>query len=352
MFLRKLAPLFVLTALAGCGKDDDTPPIVEEGPRQCGTAEYVAFDAANHANQDLRVAAFADMTTAMAQGYAEPFSPATAAAKFSEAQGLYENTAELRAKVQGRTDDHFDDKPNVGMEIDAVIMEGFEEGKTATTALAANLAKQKVEKTMIRFFYLSIYHEMVAGKAKNWDEGYGYYGANSTNQESSRKGFSSVATKRDSNNGTSLAAEIFNGLVDGSCELAKALDAADADSVDWKSVPALKTTVETTDRKMQEVLAYSAGHEAFDMVEIQAVLATDPDAPADMWIKLAELDPYFAAIEPLMIARGGESAARATRIRAQIDAAWADRSGGWMAGFEAQMVIDDLEAEYGIDVRG
>ncbi|MCK6545916.1 hypothetical protein L6R52_08610 [Myxococcota bacterium] len=350
MFTKKLLPLMILpVALGACGGDDD-PKTTTDEPRQCGTAEYIAFDAANHTAQDLRIGAFAQMTTLMAESYAGTFDAATATAKFTAAEALYQDTAELRAKVQGRKDDHFAEQPAIGVELDATIMAGLEQGKTATTALAAKIAKQTVEKTLVHFFFLSVYHELVQGQAAKWDEAYGYWGAPSDNAEAGRKGFASVATKRDADNGTNLAAQIFNGIVDGSCELAKALEAADAETIDWKAVPAVKAIVDDVDLRMQEVLAYSSGHEAVDMLELQSSLS-DPKSVEDMWVKLAELDPYFRPIEALMTAKGGESAARAARIRARIDAAWADPSGAWMSTFEAQAIIDELEAEYGIDIK-
>lgn len=351
MVTKKLLPLmFAPLALGACGGDDD-PTKTPEGPRQCGTAEYVAFDAANHTSQDLRLGAFTEMTTLMAESYAGTFDPAIAAGKFTEAEGLYEDTAELRVKVQGRKDDHFAEQPTVGVQLDETIMFGLEQGKTATTALAAKLAKQKVEKTLVHFLFLSVYHELVQGQAAKWDEAYGYWGAPSDNAEAGRRGFASVATKRDADNGTNLAARVFNALVDGSCELAKALDAADVEAIDWKAVPAVKAAVDDADLRMQEVLAYSSGHEAVDMLELQTSVGTDPKAVEDMWIKLAELDPYFRPIEAIMTGKGGESAARAERIRARIDAAWADPSGAWMPSFEAQAIIDELEAEFGIDIK-
>lgn len=351
---RRYAPALALAAtcvIAACGGEESPPP-PEETPRQCNTAAYVAFDSANHTNQDLRLGAFTQMIAEMGTAAATPFSAATAQAKFDEARRLYENTAELRAKVQSRVDDHFAAKPPVGMELDNTIMAALDAGRTATTALAANLAKQRVEKTLTRFFFLSVYREMTGGNAENWDEAYGYYGAPSDNAEANRKGLASIATKRDATNGTSLSTEIFNAIVDGSCELAKALRAGATEQIDWQSVAALKSRVELADRKLVEVLAYSAGHEAFEMVELQAELATEPSAREEMWIKLAELDPYFGAIEDLIDAKGGASAARAQQIRQDIDAAWADPSGAWMTAFPAGRILEDLEVELGIDIRG
>jgi hypothetical protein len=329
-----------LPLLFACSTEDDDDGMIDQFP-QCMTAAYIAFDPANHANQEIRVQAHADMVARMNEAVDDP---STAAAKFAEARRLYEESADLRSKVMGRVDPH--DGTAIGTAIDLAIVDGLDDGATATTALAANLAKQKVDKTMIHFFYLSVFYEMTEGDRKTWDEAFGYYNGGSTdNAEGARKGFAVVATKRDVNNNTNLAETLFNTIVDGSCELAKALSAANAEMIDYKSVPALKSRVDEADLDMQKVLAYSAGHEAFDIIELQADLST-LEAREEMWIKLAELDPYFRAVEPYI------DAAVAAGIRSAIDAAWADPTGAWMATFPAQMIIEDLESEYTIDIRG
>lgn len=321
-----------------------------DAPPQCDTAEYIAFDQANHANQDLRVQAYVDMLALMNEAKE---NPALANEKFSAAEELYLNTASLADKVQGRTDDHLAEQPNVGADLHATLLAGFDAGKAATTSLEVNLAKQAVDKTMIDFFFLSVHHEMVQGAKKNWDEGYGYFGSGPANAEADLKGFASVAKKRDDANGTSLRATIFNGLIDGSCELAKALEAEKADKIDVTAHDALWTIIEETDLAMQKVLAFSAGHEAFEMVEIQEDLAADPanqELIDEMYVKLAELAPYFRPLERIMNEKGGESATRASDIRAEIDAALSDGTGAWVATFDAAGVLEALEAEYSIDV--
>lgn len=330
-----------------------------EAPLQCDSDGYVAFDTANFQNQIARVQAVADMSNAMkTAAAAEPFSASAVHDAFVEARRLYQETASLQDKVKGRVDDHLADKPTVGAEIDATVIEWLEKGAAAQDALEATVARQWVEKSLTGFFFLSVHHEMVAGAAKNWDEAFGYFGAPADNTEGERKGLSSVLTKRDGENGTTLVSEVFNGIVDGSCELAKALDEAGADTVDYAAVPALKAIVEQADLAMQKGLAFSAGHEAFEMVELQQELAADPanaEAQAEMWIKLAELDPYFRPIERLMMAKGGESRTRAEEIRAMLDAAWQGwetRDAAWMPDFDAAGVETRLEAEYGIDVKG
>jgi hypothetical protein len=237
-------------------------------------------------------------------------------------------------------------------------MEWLAVGEAAEDALTATVARQWVDKPLGHFVFLSVYHEMVAGKTDKWDEAFGYFGAPVDNAEGDRAGLAGVLTKRDGTNGTSLAAQGYNGLLDGSCALAEGLQAADAESLSWADVPQVKTAVEGVDRVIQEALAYSVAHEAFEMAELQETLAATPDdaeAAAEMWIKLAELDPYFRPIEALMTAAGGESATRAAEIRAALDAAWAGweaRDGSWMGLFDADGVVERLELEYSIDVKG
>ena len=342
MKLHIIALPLSVALLVGCGGngDDDSGDDMHAIP-QCMSAEYIAFDPANYANQTLRVGAYDDMLARMKEA---EMDPTTAAAKFAEARTLYEETASLRSKVMGRIDPHND--AAIGAELDAEIIEGLDEGAAATTALEANLARQKVDKTMIHFFYVSVFYEMTVGARKNWDEAFGYYnGGSSTNEEASRKGLASVATKRDGTNNTTLAETIFNAIVDGSCELATALHEQEVEELDYTTVPALKSVVEQADEDMQKVLAYSAGHEAFEMVELQGDLST-VEAMNEMWIKLAELDPYFKGVEPHM------STPKQVAIRAAIDAAWADPTGAWMATFPAQMIVEDLAAEFSIDIRG
>lgn len=347
MKTKKLLLLPLLTvACSGSDIQDDT---IDTRPPQCTSAEYLAFDAANHANQDIRVNAYVEMVDRMNAAQADP---TTAAAVFTDLQENVYTRADLRTKVQGRTDDHFDPPRPVGTYLDDKLMAGFEAGKTATTAIDVALARQAVDKTMIEFFYLSVYHEMVDGTRSHWDEAYGYYGAPSDNAEGGRRGFASVATKRDENNSTSLEPAIFNGIVDGACALALALEDAGEDQIDIAETPSVRTIIEQVDGDMQKVLAYSAGHEAFEMVEIQTRIADfDPADVDEMKIKLAELEPYFAPIERLMIRRGGMSETRANAIRTAIDDALADDTDQWMVSFDAQGIIDALEAEYAIDVK-
>ncbi|MCA9556328.1 MAG: hypothetical protein KC933_40260, partial [Myxococcales bacterium] len=139
-----LLPLFA----AACGGSETPNTNTDQRPIQCRSAEYVAFDAAHYTNQDLRLDAHAQMGALMsAAADASPFDPALAATNFAEARRLYEETASLRDKVKERTDDHFADKPTVGLELDTTIMDALAAGATAPTAVDASIARQTVEKT-------------------------------------------------------------------------------------------------------------------------------------------------------------------------------------------------------------
>lgn len=339
-----------LQACGPTGKDPVTDTMKQ--PIQCG-AEYVAFDAANHRNQDLRLQAYTDMMVRLSEA---TLDPTLAPARFAEAEALYLETASFGAKVRGRKDLHLAGQPEIGVELDDTIRAGFAEGKAATTKVAANLAKQKVDKTLVHFFFVSVHYEMTQGTRAHWDEAFGYFGAASL--DAAPQGLALVAKKRDGDNGTTLREEIYGGIVDGSCVLAKELRDRGLDTIAPADVPELKAALEKVDLSMQKVLAYSAGHEAFEIAEGQAKLLLNPTdgtklaIEEELTIKLAELDPYFRSVEAIMTAKGGESAARASRVRAKIESARGDSSQGWMRTMDANAIMSDLESEFGIDIRG
>mgnify|MGYP007096626932 CR=1 FL=1 len=361
LFRRGALAIAAVALLAGCDDGDDGSPSAPAGserPLQCEADTYAAFDAVNYQNQVLRVAAHAEIATALSAATAEPFDAATSNAAFAAARATYVDTASLQEKVQGRLDDHLVGQPATGAALDATLMAWFEVGATTDDPLAATVARQWIEKTLIDFFFLSVHHELVDGAASHWDEAFGYLGAPVDNAEGARRGLALVATKRDATNGTALEATLYNGMIDGGCALAEALAAAGTDSVAWDTVPALKVIVDELDLEMQKTLAFSVAHEAFEMAEVQEMLAANPDdadAQAEMWIKLSELDPYFRPIERLMTAKGGASATRAGEIRAMLDIAWGAweaRDSAWMIAVDAAGIVERIEAEYAIDVKG
>lgn len=345
-FGRALAVLVAVPLAGALGCVDNVIPEPEGRPPQCDAAGYVAFDEANHAAQDVRLAAVAQMKELLEAAVAVP---AEAAAKAAAAEDLYRNSAELQAKVIGRTDDHFAEKPAVGVEIDARILAALEAAAAATTAYEVEVQAEIVDKAFTEFFFLSILHELLAGQAVTWDEAYGYYGSGSDNDLGSLLGFAAVAKKRDDENATALEALVFQKLVDGSCVLAERLAADEVEVVDVRGDAELSKIVETIDGAMTDVLAYSVGHEAWEIDE-----AKESGDVQTASVKLVELDGFFRPLERLMQGAGGDSAARATSIRNTVDAALAAVDGGddtWLASFDTSAILLAVETERSIEVR-
>ncbi len=344
---------------AACG-DDVGSQGQNDVIAQCQATGYIAFDSANHQNQDIRVGVFSQMNDLMSDAKSD-FT--LAADRFARAKNLYTDlasSAKFRDKVQGRNDDHLDGSPLQGDRLDATIIQWLDFGVAATSNVEASVAKQWVDKTLQEFFFLSVHQELVAGSRKNWDEAFGYYGAKADNDEANLEGLANTAFKRDSNNGTNLRAEVFNDLIDGSCEVEKALQEAGAEQIDVTAFIPVDAIIARIDLNLQEVLAYSAGHEAFGMQDIIAggFDSSDAQDTDKMWVKMAELAPFFTPLGRIMAAKGGVSAERATEIRALIDLAdFSDFSDiAWMTTFATQQggtrIIELLEAEYGIDIKG
>lgn len=339
----RLVSALAMATLAGGCITNDIPDEEQSGPPQCDSPGYVAFDPAHHAAQDTRLAAVAQMKQLFEAAIA---NPTEASAKFSAARDLYSSSAELQVKVQGRTDDHLEARPNVGADLDARIVAAFAAGAAATTAHEVEVQAEILDKAFVEFFFLSIYHELVAGSAETWDEGYGYYGAGPDNDVNSLLGFASVAKRRDENNGTALEALIFQEIVAGSCHLAEHLAAEQVETVNVFADEELAETVETIDAAMVDVLAYSVGHEALEIAGLQAT-----NDPATAFVKLVELDGFFRPLERLMANGGGESAARASSIRASVDAALSAADASWLAAFDADLIVAAMETERAIDVK-
>ncbi|MDH5672164.1 MAG: hypothetical protein OEZ06_08445 [Myxococcales bacterium] len=359
------AGLGLSLAAVGCSSDGDgtgSEVATTSAPLQCDSGSYVAFDSANHLNQDLRLAAHAEMNTLMkdAASAMDAGDASAASDMFGAATTIYmeeSESASLRVKVMGRLDEHVAGDPVEGERLDATIVKWLEFGSGAQDPLEATVARQWVDKTMTEFFFLSVHHELLAGTRKNWDEAFGYFGSGPDNDEADFRGLASTAFKRDSNNGTSLEPEIFNGLVDGSCEVARALDEAEAEEIDIAGT-AVEPIVVDIDLAMQQVLAYSVGHEAFEMIELLEADTVDTD---EITIKAAELIPFFVPIERIMNDKGGDSAERAAEIRSIVDAmpvsdpdqmdvgdtSWIDGLGEGPA-----RIIELLEVEYDIEIQG
>ncbi len=233
----------VLSLLIGCvpATDDD-----DSAASECG-APYQPFDAGNYQNQLLRIGAYEQI---VAIRKSETF----AAADFGTIEDLYINTASLQSKVQGRGDDHdYAVVLDIGVEMDSSI----------TTAIAAGKADdqiavqgQIIDKTLQRFFYLSVHHEMMKSQADDpvaldvqvgWDEGFGYFGVDNSGADPS--GIANTLSKRDVEFGVTLVAEVFNGLLDGRCFI---------ESGDFAVLPPI---IDDVDTAMLRGFALSVVHE-------------------------------------------------------------------------------------------
>ncbi len=361
--------MVTLLTVVACGGDDEANTgagdvgdgVGQNTSPQCAGGTYVAFDSANYAKQGTRLLAHAEMVSTVKPAGTD----ISKASLFVDARAMYTDetvSANLRAKVQGRKDDHVDPAALQGDRMDAAIMSAFDTGEAATETVGAQVAKQVIDKTLIEFFYLSVYHEMLLGQRKKWDEAFGYFGSGAENDEGGLRGLAAVALKRDSSNGTNLGTELFNDFIDGSCELDKALTEAGTEEIDPMATPALATIIERIDDNMQKVIAYSAGHEAFEMNEIivEGFDSTDADDVSRFWVKYAELLSYFKPLETQMNNRGGDSAARAAEIAGYLSVADMDDLAAidWMDGIAtaasgdsaASRIVELLSVEYGIDI--
>ena len=332
--------------LAGCPVNNPPPPPPPAEIAQCEGAGYTAFDVSNHAEQDTRVAGQTQIKALL-----ESATPADAATKFPEAQAIYASAADLQAKVQGRTDDHLDGRPNVGADIDARIVAAYAAGAAATTALEIEIAAEIIDKSMTEFFFLSVFHEMVQGQAAKWDEAYGYYGAGPDNALDGVQAFARVAKNRDGNNGTAFEAAIFQKLVEGSCVLGGKLEELGVETVDVLNDTEMSAIIDDIDVSMRQVLAASVGHEAFeiDLVKAELVLTPgDVTLQNTARVKLVELDGFLRPIERLLRAEG--AAATADALRNPLNVALADTTAGWIDTYDTAVVVTTLEAAFAIDI--
>ncbi|HSP79338.1 MAG TPA: hypothetical protein VLQ93_12460 [Myxococcaceae bacterium] len=341
-----------VSLLAGCGPETNEDPKPGDAvSARCdeATAEYLAFDVTHHAPQDLRLQKI-DEAIALFTVTADELS--SVGARADAVLAIYtDTTANLQAKVKGRTDVHFvdDTAAAVGPALDATILGAIEDLRNADTLLKVSLAKQKFEKAgMYRFLYLSVLQELHAPSKKHYDEAYGYFGSGPGNAEAGQKGLARLATKRDGNNGTTLSAELFAALKEGACSLETALAIKGVDSMTLEDDELYARFVRQFDVKLQSVFAYSLGHELFD-IEVKK-----GDAET-AYIKLVEGEGFFQTLEPYMhIIPGSAKATLAAELRSAFDDALSKAAAGdtsWIAEFDAVGLLGKLETAFGIDVK-
>ncbi len=337
--------------LVGCGPETNEDPTPgDEVSARCdeSTAEYIAFDVTHHAPQDLRLQKI-DEAIALFTVTAEELS--SVGTRADAVLAIYtDTTANLQAKVKGRTDVHFvDDSAAVGPALDTAILDAIEDLRNADTLLKVSLAKQKFEKAgMYRFLYLSVLQELHEPSKEHYDEAYGYFGSGPSNAEAGQKGLSRLATKRDGNNGTTLSAELFAALKEGACSMETALALKGVDTMALEDDELYARLVRQFDVKLQSVFAYSLGHELFD------IDAKKGDADT-AYIKLVEGEGFFQTLEPYMnIIPGSAKANLAAELRSAFDDALVKAAAGdtsWIAEFDAVGLLGKLETAFGIDVK-
>ena len=198
--------------LTGCGVEAPADPL-EPG---CG-APYEPFAATNYENQLLRVDAYEQIGAICDLDEISE-------SDFAAIEALYVDTASLQEKVQGRTDDHdYASVVEVGASLDARIVHAIESGKSGSSPA---VQCQIVDKTLQRFFALSVFHEGMKSADPDrtleemqvgWDEAFGYLGL--SNDGTTTKGVAHTLEKRDDEFGFSTTDLAFNGLLDGRCAL-------------------------------------------------------------------------------------------------------------------------------------
>ncbi len=253
-------------------------------------------------------------------GACDDWNPeAGAATDATRIASLFIETASLSTKVQGRKDDHaYNEGDPVGEALYASICEAVGSGSAVDAATDANALHgigwhgQVVDKALLHFFYLSVYHELLLGARSKWDEGFGYFGIDFDGAVDNAQGLAATAVKRDGNCGTDYAGTIFDLLIEGRDLLDQALNAEDKPGNDetLETIPdELWDVIEMIDLAMLEVFAISfarewIGLEAGDKPIIKliegrmffrilkpAIVDYDPTLAADLEAQLEQDDP-------------------------------------------------------------
>jgi hypothetical protein len=338
--------------LVGCGEDKPETPETPTVSAQCDEtiADYTAFDVTHHEPQDKRLVAIDDMMVLFAQAESDPTKSASVAdairAKYKD------TTTNIQAKVLGREDKHFSgDAAVVGPAIDKAILDSLDDLAAATKTLDVSLAKQRFQKAGIyRFLYLSVMEELYEPSLEHYDEAYGYLGTGASNAEAGRRGLAKLATSRDGNNGTTLSAELFALVKEGSCIIQDALKAKGADSLaSPDDDEPYARFVRRFDAKLQSVFAYSLGHELYD-------IDLNKTKPETAYVKLVEGEGFFRTLEPYMKSapEGSDKAKLAAKLRTAFDAAITKAKAGdttWITDIKATELLSDVETVFFIDVK-
>lgn len=363
--MRAMTKLLVIVATAslalagaGCGDDGGGGDAGAEtgagdtagGGGDAGTHEYEPFGAAHLENQLLRVGAYTDIVaTRKAEGFAPSdfggscaswSADVSAASDPTKIGSLYVETASLAAKVEGRKDDHsYNAGAAIGVELHAAICEAIEAGglldPAADPDAVGGLAwqGQVIDKALLHFFYLSVFHELVLGARAKWDEAYGYFGADFDGAGDSAQGLAHTVHKRDGNCGTDYLGQLHDLFIEGRDLLDAALTAEGKDGAEeqLETVPEeLQAVIDEIDGLLLEVFAISFAREWIGLEQ--------GDDPV---IKLVEGRMFFRILKPAL---ADYDAALAADLEAQVE-------GDDPSQVDTTAMIDAVTAVWGLDVR-
>jgi hypothetical protein len=280
----------------GCSSDTTDGSMA---PLTC-EAPYQPFDAANYQSQIERVAAYEQI---VAIRKSDDF----AAEDFTSIANLYETTAGLRDKVSSRIDEHQSASiTEVGADLDAAIMDAISKG---TAGEEIPIQGQVVDKTLQRFFFLSVFHEMMASQEPGatqedieagWDEAFGYFGLSNDGQTAS--GIAKTMHSRDEEFGLSLTSQIYNGLIEGRCAVADGDAEGAREVLEGVDTALLRGFAASVVHEMDEFSEdpLEKGWEGFLYWNIVAdhVRMVDADGHATV---VAEFDKGVESIDPAMV---------------------------------------------------
>ncbi|MFL5349718.1 MAG: hypothetical protein ACJ8AT_33390 [Hyalangium sp.] len=345
-----VSAVLAATLLLGCGGEEKPPPVSEPqvSPQCDSPTEYLAFDPANSAPQELRLQRIDDI---LALFDAATANVAVAGDKAAQALALYQGSeARLRADVQGRMDLRSSPALLVGPELDATLTGAIEDLRKATTAYQARVARQRlVTSGFSRFLYLSVMEELLTAPSReHYDQAYGYLGTGRTNAEAGRRSFARMATERDATNETALAPDLFALVISGACTLDGALEYLGKDSMEVEEDEPYARLTRMMDARLQLILVYSLSHELFAYTRVP----TDAQAAQ---LALIGADGLLRTLEPSLQQSGQERIALAHDLREALDAALAASrpdDPAWIPAFKAQEFLDRIQASWFIDVKG
>jgi hypothetical protein len=332
-----LTALFAATSLIACGggssgQTPDGDAIVSGTP----SSAYMPFATANLTEQMAHVDAYERIRTIRAKTdfAASDFGNLVATSPTGGTiADIYVHTPGLRDKVVGRTQSHpygaGAGTNALGKAMDAVIAKAIADGAAGKDP---KVHGQIIHKTLQRFFYESVFHELSARSATAYDVAFGYTGLDVSGDRSKAKGIAATAVARDERFSTDFHGTIFQEFLKGKAALDQKVAGAATGVVAKGQLPALEAAITEIDQQWLRVFAYSAGYEFVDVAK-----------NAEPGQVLAEAAMYFEIIEDFMKTRDADAAAY---VRAQVDATPYDRA----TTIDTTGIAARINKTFGIDV--